>query len=98
MNILRLLLAVSLKPTDIGLPNSTANVGQIITNAIQFLMGIIGLASVAFIIFGGFKITTSAGDPAKYKSGRETLTYAIIGLVVAIAAYAIVSFISSRIG
>jgi len=98
MSVIRLLLAATISPTDIGLPNSTANVGQIITNVIKFLMGVIGLASVAFIVFGGFKITTSAGDPGKYKAGRETLTYAIIGLIVAIGAYAIVSFIASRLG
>jgi len=91
------LAAINLKPTDIGLPNSTANVGQIITNTIQFLMVVIGLLSVVFIIVAGIQITTSGGDPTKYKRGRMTLLYAITGVVLAISAYGIVAFVASNI-
>ena len=53
--------------------------------------------AVAFIIFGGFQYTTSAGDPGKVKKAKDTILYGIIGLVVAMLAYAIVNFVLSNV-
>ncbi len=61
-----------------------------IVNAILFILGII---AVVMIIIGGIMFTTSAGDPAQAKKARDTILYAIIGLVVAFLAYAIVNWV-----
>lgn len=60
---------------------------------INVIIGLIGLASVAFIIYGGFQYITSAGDAAKVKRAKDTILYSVIGLVVAILAFAIVNFV-----
>ena len=60
---------------------------------INVIIGLIGLASVAFIIYGGFQYITSAGDAGKVKKAKDTILYGIIGLVVAILAFAIVNFV-----
>ena len=49
------------------------------------------------IIIGGLRFTLSGGDASGTKSGRETIIYAVIGMVVAIMSYAIVNFVLSRI-
>jgi len=49
------------------------------------------------IILGGVQYTTSAGASDKVKKAKDTIMYGIIGLVVALLAYAIVNFILSSV-
>lgn len=80
--------------------NNTANTNDLMGQAntiINVVIGVIGFVAVAFIIFGGFQYTTSAGDPGKVKKAKDTILYGIIGLVVAMLAYAIVNFVLSNV-
>src|SRR4051812_3819833 len=61
-----------------------------IVNVMLFLLGAI---AVIMIVIGGIRYTTSNGDASATKGAKDTILYAVIGLVVAILAYAIVSFI-----
>ncbi len=61
-----------------------------LTNALAFIAGILG---VFMLIVGGFMFTTSSGNPDATKRARSVITYAIIGLIIAIAAAAIVHFV-----
>lgn len=70
-----------------------SDLGSVVTTVINVILWAVGLLSVAFIIYGGVKYAMSAGDSAKVKSAKDTLMYAIIGLIVAILAYAIVNFV-----
>mgnify|MGYP000843957580 FL=1 len=65
-----------------------------ITNLLLFLAGAV---AVIVIIFGGFRYITSTGDPARVKQAKDTIVYGIIGLIVAILAYAIVRFITTQL-
>ena len=80
--------------------NNTANTNDLMGQAntiINVVIGVIGFVAVTFIIFGGFQYTTSAGDPGKVKKAKDTILYGIIGLVVAMLAYAIVNFVLSNV-
>lgn len=61
-----------------------------IVNIMLFLLGAI---AVIMIIIGGIRYTTSNGDASSVKGAKDTILYAVIGLVVAILAYAIVNFV-----
>ncbi len=63
---------------------------KMILNAVFVLIGII---SVVMIILGGITYATSQGDPGKVKKGKDTILYGVIGLVVALLAFAIVQFV-----
>ncbi len=65
---------------------------------INMLLYIVGLVSVISIIIGGILYTTSVGDQSKIQTAKNTIMYAVIGLVVAILAFAIVNFVISNIG
>jgi hypothetical protein len=65
--------------------------GQI-TNALIF---VIGGVSVIMIIIGGLRYVIANGDPKAAEAGRNTILYAVIGLVISIAAYAIVRFVTT---
>ena len=54
---------------------------------------IVGILAVIFIVVAGIRYTTSGGDPAKTKAAQQTLTYAIVGLIVAALAFAITHFV-----
>jgi len=52
---------------------------------------VLGMISVVMIVVGGLKFTASNGDPSIITSARNTVLFAIIGLIVAAMAYAIVN-------
>lgn len=60
-----------------------------IVNILLFLLGAI---AVIMIIIGGIRYATSNGDAGSVKGAKDTILYAVIGLVVAILAFAIVNF------
>ena len=68
-----------------------------IMTVINWVLGIIGIVCVIVIIIGGVQYMTSTGDPGKVKKAKDTLLYAIIGLVVVILAAAIVNFVIANI-
>ena len=64
-----------------------------VKNIINAVIGVIGIIAVVVIILGGVTYATSQGDPAKVKKGKDTILYGVIGLVVALLAFAIVNFV-----
>lgn len=77
---------------------SRTTAGDIIKKIIDFMLFAVGLVAVIMIIYGGIQYTTSAGDSGKIASAKNTIIYSIVGLVVAILAYAIVNLVVSSIG
>ncbi|MEO5949249.1 MAG: pilin [Candidatus Saccharimonas sp.] len=63
---------------------------QTITNVLLF---IIGAVSVVMLIIGGIRYTISQGDSTAITGAKNTILYSIVGLVVAILAYAAVNFV-----
>ena len=63
----------------------------------QGILGVLGIVSVIFIIVGGIGYATSQGDSGKTKKARDTILYSVIGLIVALLAFAIVTFILKAI-
>lgn len=70
----------------------------IVLAVIDDLLRVAGIVAVIFIIAGGFKFITSAGEPEAAASGRKTIMFALVGLVIALIAVVIVSFIGNSIG
>lgn len=68
-----------------------------INTAINVILGVIGFLAVAMIIVGGISFTTSQGDANKTTKARNTILYGVIGLIVALLAFAIVNFILGNV-
>ena len=60
---------------------------------INILLFVIGAIAVLMIIIGGLRYVLSAGDQNAVTSAKNTILYAVVGLVVAVMAYAIVNFV-----
>ena len=69
----------------------------LIKTVVNVLLWAVGILSVIMIIFSGFRYITSAGDASKTKSARSTLIYSVVGLIVAIMAWAIVNMVIKRL-
>lgn len=70
---------------------------NIIWNIVRFIFILLGAVAVIMIIFGGFQYATSQGDSGALSKAKNTILYAVIGLVVALLATGIVSFVIDNI-
>ena len=70
------------------------SVPKLIANLIQIALFFAGALSVIFLIVGGLQVITSTGNPQRLAKAKSTLTWAVLGLVVAISAFAIVNFVT----
>lgn len=88
--------------SDIQAGATTANPeGPTVDRAIQVGVNIfsvmVGVASVIMIIYGGFKYVTSGGDANSITVAKRTITYAIIGLVIALLSQVIMKLVASKV-
>ena len=79
--------------TAVGGGNEPKSLELRIQDIINIILFILGAVAVIMIIIGGFRYVTSGGDSGAVSSAKNTILYAVIGLVVAILAYAIVNFV-----
>lgn len=82
--------------TKICKTNATSLSG-VIKGVINILLFVAGMIAVLMIVIGGLRYITSDGDSNRASQARNTILYALIGLIVAISAYAIVNFVLSAV-
>ena len=68
----------------------------IFKDIVNVLLFIIGAVAVIMLIYGGFRYVTSGGDSSGVTAAKNTILYAIVGVIVAILAYAVVNFVVYR--
>ena len=79
---------------DVG---NTDQFQPVIVNILNGIIGICGLIAVVYIVIGGINYMTSAGDAGKIKKARDTILYAVIGLIVVALAFALVNFVIVKV-
>ena len=77
---------VNPKPANCSLQVSLKNV-------VNVLLYVLGAIAVIMIVIGGIRYTTSNGDASGITSAKNTILYSVVGLIVALLAYAIVNFV-----
>lgn len=86
------------KGSDAAMPTDAtgdlAGSFRVIANILIFLVGAV---AVLVIIMGGFTYVISSGDPARIKRAKDTILYGVVGVVVAILAFAIVTFVVTKL-
>ena len=80
-----------------GADNDAGALTGFIKTIVDILLFLIGAIAVIMIIIGGIRYVTSNGDQGQVTGAKNTILYAIVGLVVAIMAYAIVNFVVSKL-
>lgn len=72
---------------NVNLPQVVADRATI-TPILQIFFGVLGLVAVIIIIFAGLKFITGQGEPQRIKEARNTIIWAILGLIIALSAEA----------
>lgn len=75
----------------------TTSIPALIGNVISALLTIAGALALLMFIWGGLQMVISQGDPGKITKGKDTLKYAVIGLVIIFSAYAMVDAVINAI-
>lgn len=76
-----------------GTSNNLAGIFATVSNTLIY---IVGAVAVIFLIIGGLRYVISNGDPKNVTAAKDTILYAIIGIIVAIISYAAVNFVIGR--
>jgi hypothetical protein len=75
----------------------TQRIQDIVTFIINIFSVIVGIVAVIMIIWGGFKYITSGGDSGNITSAKNTIIYAIIGLIIVALAQFLVKFVLDKV-
>lgn len=83
------------KPT--GAAENLFGDGSIFNTVTNILLFLIGAVSVVMLIIGGIRYVVSGGDQGAVTSAKNTILYAIIGIVIAFLAFAAVRFVTDQL-
>ena len=95
----------------IALMNGSGNIGKcdltgteqcidpntMVTNLIQWTIGMVGIVAAIFVVYGGISYITSSGDAGKVQKAKQMILYALIGLIVVAFTEMITAFVSNMI-
>jgi len=79
------------------LPDPQGGPRGVALEVISWVLGLLGLAAVIMIIYGGVIWMTAAGNEERVTKAKKILKYAVIGLVIILLSYVLVNFIFSQI-
>lgn len=77
--------------------SSCVDATEAISGAISWFIGIAGIVSAIFVVYGGISYSTSAGDAGKLQKAKQMITYALIGLAIVALAEVITAFVTNII-
>ena len=83
--------------TGWGYAASPSDMPILIKTVISAFLGLLGIIFLILIIYAGFEWMTAQGDEEKVTKAKDTLTRAVIGLIIIIAAYSITYFVFSSL-
>ena len=66
-----------------------------VRNILSVVFAVVGIVAVIVIVVGGVNYIISQGDASKIQKAKNTILYGIVGLIVTLAAFAIVNFVMS---
>ena len=85
-----------LPAAKLGIPKGDAN--SVLSNGLDIVYFVAGIAAIIVIIIAGIMYTISGGDAGQTKAAKETILYAVVGLVVILMAFTITGFVTGRFG
>lgn len=83
---------------DAGAAAGALTLSQIARNVLNFLLSIVGILGIIMLVIGGIMYLTAAGNEERIETGKEIVKYAIIGILVSLAALTIVSQMAAFFG
>lgn len=84
----------TVQPTNLP---SSPDLGVLLTRVINYFLGLVGLLAVLMLVIGGIRYITSGGNEQTIEKAKNTILYAIIGIIIVLLSYAIVFTITSSL-
>ena len=81
-----------------GEPAQLSNLTNVFGNALTAFLGFGGIVLFVMLVTSGFQFMSAGGDPKKIAGAWSTLTFAIVGLILAAGAYLILTFVADFTG
>ncbi len=90
---------ITIDPTDIGLDGGapTQITGEVVADVLNIVYAVAAFAAIIVIIVGGIRYTSSNGDSNGIQTAKNTIMYAVVGLIVVIIAAAITNFVVAMV-
>jgi hypothetical protein len=89
-----LLNLFALSSAEVNIPNGSAD--QVLAAGLNIAYFVGGIIAVVVIIIAGFTLVTNGGEPDAIKKAKNSILYAVIGLVVILIAFTVTWFIIGR--
>ena len=80
-----------------GMPTELIGDNGVFSRITNTILLIVGLISVIMLVYGGLRYILSGGDSKKVTDAKNTVLYAIIGLIISLLAFAIVNFVLNSV-
>lgn len=90
--------ALDITPGNLDLPSSFSDLGSVVAAALPLVVSGTGLLMFAYLIYGGLKYITAAGDSKQVGEAMKTITNAILGLVIVFGSFWVVRIIETVFG
>jgi hypothetical protein len=81
-----------------GAPDQLFGPGGIMTTILNTIIFLVGAVAVVMLIIGGFRYVISGGSKDQVSEAKNTIMYALIGIVIAVISFAIVNFVTGALG
>ena len=83
-----------------AVPSGTASgdLASVILNLVNYVLAIVGIIALAYLVYGGFRYITSAGNEDTIDEAKRIILYAITGIVVIGVSAALVNFVIRGVG
>ena len=89
---------VTCLPASRGAPWSNINTfSDAVTVILNTLLLVVGLVAVIYVVYGGYRYITGGEDEEKVKQAKNTITNALIGVVLVLIALALVRIIANAV-
>ena len=80
-----------------GMPTELIGDNGVFSRLTNTILLVVGLISVIMLVYGGLRYILSGGDSKKVTNAKNTILYAIIGLIISLLAFAIVNFVLNSV-
>lgn len=90
------IFAQAIKSTDLNVPKTDITSGTF-SSVLQLVFGIAGAIALVSITYGALKYVMSQGEASQLAKAKDTILYSIVGLVICLAAFSIVTFVIGKL-
>jgi hypothetical protein len=89
-------VAQIVSPNDLNIPKGDFT-SSTTASALRLFFGVVGAVAVLIITIGGFRYVISQGNPQETAKAKNAIMYAVVGLVICVAAFGIIEYVIPRL-